>query len=111
MPRSRIDYFDIDDPSDAARSLSISSSVAPISSVRSVRPAYGVSGASATGVSPVAGSLTGQPDCRRCQHFAVSWDAAAPYICRGFGFKSRALPAHEVLQADGHPCRLFAARN
>jgi hypothetical protein len=51
-----------------------------------------------------------QPDCRRCQHFAVSWEPAMPYLCRGFGFKSRTLPSWEVQQADGHPCRLFAAR-
>ena len=51
-----------------------------------------------------------QPDCRRCKHFAVSWDPAAPYLCRGFGFKSRNLPSWEVQQADGAPCRLFGAR-
>jgi hypothetical protein len=108
MPRSRIDYFVGDDPPGATRSLSVGAGVAPIapiSGVRSVQAARGVRAASSSGVSPVAGNLAGQPDCRRCQHFAV------PYLCRGFGFKSRVLPAHEVLQADGHPCRLFAARS
>jgi hypothetical protein len=56
-----------------------------------------------TGTSP-------QPDCRRCKHFAVSWDPSAPYLCRGFGFKSRNLPSREVQLADGSPCRLFGAR-
>jgi hypothetical protein len=114
MPRSRIDYFVGDDPPGATRSLSVGAGVAPIapiSGVRSVQAARGVRAASSSGVSPVAGNLAGQPDCRRCQHFAVSWDPAVPYLCRGFGFKSRVLPAHEVLQADGHPCRLFAARS
>jgi hypothetical protein len=65
---------------------------------------------------PVAGvalrqaDLRIQPDCRRCVHFAVSWEPTMPYLCRGFGFKSRTLPSWEVQQADGHPCRLFAAR-
>jgi hypothetical protein len=54
--------------------------------------------------------VSSQPDCRRCQHFAVSWEPAMPYLCRGFGFKSRLLPSWEVQQADGNPCRLFAAR-
>jgi hypothetical protein len=117
MRRSRIDYFVCDDSQGAAPSLSVSigiaaiAPIAPISRVRSVQAAHAVGGPSAAGVSPVAGNLVGQPDCRRCRHFSVSWDPAVPYLCRGFGFKSRVLPAHEVLQADGHPCRLFAARS
>ena len=113
MPRSRIDYFVSDDPSAASSPRSFGSGIAPISPVgrvRGIQPSRGVSEAAAAGVGQVTGGLAGQPDCRRCQHFAVSWDPAVPYLCRGFGFKSRVLPSREVMQADGHPCRLFAAR-
>lgn len=50
------------------------------------------------------------PNCFSCKHFAVSWDAALPYSCRLMGFKSRGLPAIEVLRADGVFCRGFAAK-
>jgi len=50
------------------------------------------------------------PNCYQCRHFAVSWDPAAPYACRLMGFKSRALPAIEVLRVDGVRCRGFAAK-
>lgn len=50
------------------------------------------------------------PNCFGCRHFAVSWDAALPYSCRLMGFKSRGLPAIEVLRADGVFCRGFAAK-
>ena len=76
--------------------------------------AYGTArGRSQLIASPTASldsGATARPDCRRCKHFAVSWDPSAPYLCKGFGFKSRNLPSLEVLQADGHPCRLFGAR-
>lgn len=51
------------------------------------------------------------PNCFQCRHFAVSWDASFPYLCRLMGFKSRALPAVEVLRADGVACRGFAAKS
>lgn len=50
------------------------------------------------------------PNCFQCRHFAVSWDPALPYSCRLMGFKSRALPAIEVLRADGVFCRGFQAK-
>ena len=50
------------------------------------------------------------PNCYACKHFAVSWDASLPYSCRLMGFKSRGLPAIEVLRADGVFCRGFAAK-
>jgi len=50
------------------------------------------------------------PNCFRCRHFAVSWDPARPYACRLMGFKSRALPAIEVLRVDGLPCQGFEAK-
>lgn len=47
------------------------------------------------------------PNCYGCDHFAVSWDATFPYLCKLMGFKSRALPAIEVLRVDGVFCRGF----
>ncbi|MEI7784117.1 MAG: hypothetical protein WCK08_07030 [Betaproteobacteria bacterium] len=50
------------------------------------------------------------PNCFDCRHFAVSWDPALPYSCRLMGFKSRALPAIEVLRADGVFCQGYAPK-
>ncbi len=47
------------------------------------------------------------PNCWQCRHFAVSWDPKMPYSCRLMGFKSRILPAIEVLRADGLRCQGF----
>lgn len=49
----------------------------------------------------------GAPNCWQCRHFAVSWDPSLPYSCRLMGFKSRIMPAIEVLRADGTSCRGF----
>lgn len=51
------------------------------------------------------------PNCFQCRNFGVSWDPALPYTCRLMGFKSRALPAIEVLRADGVFCQGFAAKD
>jgi hypothetical protein len=50
------------------------------------------------------------PNCWQCRFFAVSHNPHAPYACRAMGFQSRALPALEVLRADGHFCRAFEAK-
>jgi hypothetical protein len=47
------------------------------------------------------------PNCWQCRHFAVSWDPKMPYSCRLMGFKSRILPAIEVLRIDGLRCQGF----
>lgn len=109
MRRNRIDYLVDDSERSGGLGTTSPARVDPVGRVARVAPAqpYARSGVD----SLFAGSaVSQQPDCRRCQHFAVSWDPAVPYLCRGFGFKSRSLPSWEVLQADGHPCRLFAAR-
>ena len=51
-----------------------------------------------------------RPDCWKCQHFSVSWDPKMPYLCRLMGFKSRNLPALEIIRADGKPCQGFTAK-
>jgi hypothetical protein len=50
------------------------------------------------------------PNCWQCQHFAMSYVPQMPYACRLMGFQSRALPAQEVLRADGRFCRGFTAK-
>jgi hypothetical protein len=47
------------------------------------------------------------PNCWQCRHFAVSWDPKMPYSCRLMGFKTRILPAIEVLRIDGQRCQGF----
>lgn len=47
------------------------------------------------------------PNCHQCRFFAVSWDPRLPYLCRLMGFKSRHLPALEVLRVDGVFCQGF----
>jgi|GEM_PF-1365414 len=109
MRRNRIDYL-FDDAKRAGASGSTSPApIDPVGRVARIAPAQPHA---RTGVDSLfaGAAVSQQPDCRRCQHFAISWDPAVPYLCRGFGFKSRSLPSWEVQQADGHPCRLFAAR-
>lgn len=50
------------------------------------------------------------PNCWKCHHFAVSWDHTKPYACRLMGFKSRVLPAMEVLRTDGTACLGFTEK-
>ena len=47
------------------------------------------------------------PNCWRCRHFAISYDPKRPYSCRLMGFKTKILPASEVLRADGVRCMGF----
>jgi hypothetical protein len=50
------------------------------------------------------------PNCYQCKHFAISWQPSTPYACRLFGFKSKALPAIEILRIDGRICQGFTAK-
>jgi hypothetical protein len=51
-----------------------------------------------------------KPDCNRCEHFYVTWDAAFPYGCKGFQMKSKRNPASSVLHVSGTNCMLFAKK-
>ncbi|NBX54013.1 MAG: hypothetical protein EBQ82_05015 [Betaproteobacteria bacterium] len=51
------------------------------------------------------------PNCWKCHYFAVSWDPTKPYACRLMGFKSRVLPAMEVLRTDGTACLGFTEKH
>ncbi len=50
------------------------------------------------------------PNCHRCSHFRVTWDAAFPYECRAYGFRSRRVPSVVVLETSGQPCQLFTRK-
>jgi len=53
---------------------------------------------------PGVGVYVTGPNCWKCHYFAVSWDHTKPYACNHMGFKSRLLPALEVLaQATAKP--------
>ena len=50
------------------------------------------------------------PNCFKCQYFAISWQPSAPYACRLLGFKSKVLPAIQVMRVDGRRCLGFVAK-
>ena len=51
------------------------------------------------------------PDCLKCAHFRVSWDAAFPRCCAVFDLKSREMPSLLVLNATGRNCPAFVVKN
>jgi len=46
-------------------------------------------------------------ECRRCQHYFVTWNPDTPHGCRAFGFRSKQLPCLEVRSASGQSCLKF----
>ena len=68
------------------------------------------SGAKRPAVNPGSQHAERGPNCYQCKHFAISWQPSAPYACRLLGFKSRVLPAIEVMRIDGRICLGFAAK-
>ena len=66
---------------------------------------------SAAASAPTSAPPQRGPNCWQCRLFAVSHNPYAPYACRAMGFQSRALPALEVLRADGHFFLLFVAKS
>jgi hypothetical protein len=53
---------------------------------------------------------TDQPDCLRCRHYYITWDATFPYGCRAMDFKSRRKPQLDVQESSGSPCLRFVPR-
>ncbi len=51
-----------------------------------------------------------EPDCLRCRHYYITWDATFPYGCRAMDFKSRRKPQLDVQESSGCPCLQFAPR-
>lgn len=56
-------------------------------------------------------SKNADPDCFKCAHHHITWDAAFPYGCKAIGFKSRLVPALEVRRTSGEKCLLFEPSN
>ncbi len=46
-------------------------------------------------------------DCFSCTHFHITYDTDFPYGCRAAGFKSRFIPAKEMLLNSGMACQFF----
>ncbi len=43
--------------------------------------------------------------CFGCRFFVITYVPTTPYACRAFQFKSRRLPALEVMASSGQPCK------
>lgn len=59
---------------------------------------------------PPSNNSNARPDCYRCLHFFVTWDAHFPRGCRKFNMKTRRMPSEEVFEADGRDCFYFSAK-
>jgi hypothetical protein len=49
-------------------------------------------------------------NCRECRHYYITFDAAAPYGCRAYGFKAKITPSLAVYQSSGMHCTLFSPK-
>ncbi len=49
-------------------------------------------------------------DCRKCEHFRITWEKNRPYACKAFGFKSLKIPSAEVLINSGRECLKFSQK-
>ena len=47
------------------------------------------------------------PNCLRCRHVFVTWDAQFPRGCRVFGVKTHRLPRQVVYESTGRHCPRF----
>lgn len=56
----------------------------------------------ATPTAPASG-----PNCNACAHYYITHDPRFPYGCRKLNFKSKRLPALDVLTSSGLPCMVF----
>ena len=58
------------------------------------------------------GGQAGQkPACRKCLHYFVTWDKAAPHGCKALGFKSRRLPLEAVrASTPGMDCQMYVEK-
>ncbi|MCL2007548.1 MAG: hypothetical protein FWG77_05625 [Treponema sp.] len=52
-------------------------------------------------------SIDRAPDCFRCIHFKITWEASFPRACVLFGIKCRNLPSMEVFLSTGKHCFSF----
>ncbi len=49
-------------------------------------------------------------NCRKCEHYYITWDQKYPYGCRAMGFKTASLPSLRVFQSTGHECLMFSEK-
>ncbi|MDQ6990738.1 MAG: hypothetical protein Q9M11_03300 [Mariprofundaceae bacterium] len=49
-------------------------------------------------------------ECRRCEHYFITWHPHFPHGCRAFGFKSKRLPCLEVRSASQLHCLKFSEK-
>ena len=47
------------------------------------------------------------PNCIKCLHYYITYDASMPYGCRAMKFKSAKIPAQVVFASSGMHCQLF----
>lgn len=52
----------------------------------------------------------GQPNCRQCRHFFITFDAKAPYGCRRFQMKSMNMPSTVVKTVGLGDCGGYEAK-
>lgn len=50
-------------------------------------------------------------NCHGCKNYYITWDKAAPYGCRFFGFKSKSIPSMVVLASSGEHCNGHQPKN
>jgi len=50
-------------------------------------------------------------NCRRCEHYFVTWKPKQPHGCKAYGFKSLQIPSLVVFQSSGTECALFKEKN
>ncbi len=51
-----------------------------------------------------------RPNCYKCRHFVITWEAGRGYGCRAMGFKSPYLPSLVVQRESGMPCLMFSPK-
>lgn len=49
-------------------------------------------------------------NCRRCEHYFVTWKPKQPHGCKAYGFKSPQIPSLVVFQSSGSDCSMFKAK-
>ncbi len=49
----------------------------------------------------------GDPPCRECRHYYITYEPAHPWGCRAFGIASTRQPSTVVRESSGQPCRAF----
>jgi len=51
------------------------------------------------------------PNCIKCVHYFITYEASRPYGCKAMGFKSKVNPARVVFESSGLHCQLFRPKN